>query len=99
MDPWSNRIVEVVREVKSSVLKINTYAQKNGKEVTKGSGSGFLFSSDGYLFTNSHVVQGGSRFTVSQEDGSTTEALLVGEDPDRDLAVLKVLFQLQNLYF
>ena len=56
-----------------------------------GQGSGVILSADGYLVTNNHVVEGGSRFVVHLSDGRTLQAKLVGEpDPRSDLAVLKV---------
>jgi len=49
-----------------------------------------LFSSDGYLFTNSHVVHNGRLIKIKLYDGSTAQATLIGEDPDTDLAILKI---------
>ncbi|BDA77782.1 serine protease [Leptospira kobayashii] len=89
MDEFSKIIIQAVGRAKSSVVKIDTIKNQNGKSGVGGSGSGFLFSSDGYLFTNSHVVQGGHQFKTTLHDGSQSEAVLVGEDPDTDLAVLK----------
>lgn len=89
MDDFSKIIINAVNKAKASVVKIDTFKNVNGKENPTGSGSGFLFSSDGYLFTNSHVVHGGKKFKTTLFDGSQYEAVLVGEDPDTDLAVLK----------
>src|SRR5947207_2366001 len=53
-------------------------------------GSGFVWSSDGIIVTNNHVVEGASKITVNFQDGSQHTAKLVGVDPDSDVAVLRV---------
>ena len=55
-----------------------------------GSGSGIIISSDGYIVTNAHVVDGAEGFSVKFYDGTREEAILVGMDPKSDLAVIKV---------
>lgn len=55
-----------------------------------GSGSGFVFSSDGYIVTNNHVVDGGSSYEVVLANGERRRAELIGTDVDSDLAVIKV---------
>jgi S1-C subfamily serine protease len=90
MDAFSKMIIEAVDKVKNAVVKIDVYRNANGKFRAAGSGSGFVFSSDGLIFTNSHVVHGADRIMVSLLNENEIEAQLVGEDPDTDLAILKV---------
>lgn len=54
------------------------------------SGTGFVVSTDGYIITNCHVIDGGSKFTVSFEDGRTFDAKLIGSDAANDVALLKI---------
>lgn len=90
MDPFSNMVIEAVSKVKNAVVKIDVYRGANGKFRPAGTGSGFIFSSDGLVFTNSHVVHGADRIMVGLLNENEIEATLVGEDPDTDLAILKI---------
>jgi S1-C subfamily serine protease len=90
MDAYSTTIIDAVEKVKTAVVKIELYKRDKNKEVLAGTGSGFLFSSDGFLFTNSHVVHNAEIIKIKLHDGSTLIASLIGEDPDTDLAILKI---------
>lgn len=90
MDSFSKMIIEAVDKVKNAVVKIDVYKKVNGKFQPAGSGSGFIFSSDGLIFTNSHVVHDAERIMVSLLNENEIEATLIGEDPDTDLAILKI---------
>nr|WKN37638.1 trypsin-like peptidase domain-containing protein [Tunicatimonas sp. TK19036] len=90
MDSFSETVVSAVEKTKGSVVKIDILKHQHGKLRPAGSGSGFIFSSDGYLFTNSHVVTGAERIRVTLLDGMEVEAQLIGNDPDTDLAILKI---------
>ncbi len=90
MDSYSATIIDAVEKVKTAVVKIELYKKDKNKEVPDGTGSGFLFSSDGFLFTNSHVVHNAEIIKVKLYDGSNRLATLIGEDPDTDLAILKI---------
>ena len=90
MDSYSQIIINAVERLRTSVVKIEQFDVKEGREAVTGTGTGFLFSSDGYLFTNSHVVKKAKHLRTILYDGSIHHAALIGEDPYTDLAILKI---------
>ena len=90
MDAYSQMIVDAVALVKNAVVKIDVYKKVGEKLRPAGSGSGFIFSSDGLIFTNCHVVNDAEKIMVSLLNENEIEATLIGKDPDTDLAILKI---------
>jgi S1-C subfamily serine protease len=91
LDAYSAAVVRVAEQVSPAVVKIDALRRTaQGQETGAGSGSGFLFTPDGLILTNSHVVADAARLQVSLADGLDADAQLIGQDPHTDLAVLKV---------
>jgi S1-C subfamily serine protease len=93
MDTFSTMIIEAVDKIKNAVVKIDVYKTVKGKLRPAGSGSGFIFSSDGLVFTNCHVIEGAEKIMVGLLDENEIEGTLIGKDPDTDLAILKIYAQ------
>lgn len=90
MDAFSEMIIKAVDLTKNAVVKIDVFKTIRGKLRHAGSGSGFIFSSDGFIFTNSHVVEGAEKIMVSLLNENEIEGHLIGKDPHTDLAILKI---------
>ncbi len=87
LDPYSEAVARAFDRAGPAVAKVNAFGP-NGRPM--GHGSAVLFTPDGYLMTNSHVVAGARALRVSLTDGRDLEASLAGDDPATDLAVLRV---------
>jgi S1-C subfamily serine protease len=93
LDSYSRTITEVVDLVSPQVVHIKVQMARRssrGPMETEGSGSGFFFTTDGFIITNSHVVHGAKKIEVVLVDGSHYDARIVGDDPDSDLAVIRI---------
>lgn len=94
LDAYSAAVVGAVERVGPSVAHLEVWSSSatrpRSARADAGSGSGFVFTPDGFLLTNSHVVDGATTVRASFADGSSYAAEVVGRDPDTDLAVLRV---------
>jgi S1-C subfamily serine protease len=94
LDSYSRTVISALERVQPAVAFISverrTPADGARPRMRGGTGSGFLFTPDGYLLTNSHVIHGGTHFGVTLADGAQYDASIVGDDPSTDLAVLRI---------
>jgi S1-C subfamily serine protease len=94
LDAYSHAVVGAAEKISPSVVKIDvTQSSKTRSGESRerqGGGSGFVFTPDGLIFTNSHVVHDASKIQVSLADGGRFRAHIMGEDPATDLAVIRI---------
>src|SRR5476649_489958 len=92
LDAYSNAVVAAVDRVGPSVVYVDVRgnSERPRDKERHGSGSGFVFTTDGLILTNSHVVSAARSIQVSFADGSSAQADLIGDDPDTDLALLRI---------
>lgn len=84
-----NTFQKIYAQVNPSVVNIQI-TESYGPSYVSGEGSGFVWDAAGHIVTNNHVVENASQITVVFSDGTTTEAKLIGNDPESDLAVIQV---------
>lgn len=87
LDAFSQAVTRVVDRVGPAVVRVETKPAA-GKQP-HGFGSGVVISPDGFILTNSHVVQGAREMRIATPDGLTLDATVLGDDPDTDLALLR----------
>ncbi|MCB9013298.1 MAG: trypsin-like peptidase domain-containing protein [Bacteroidales bacterium] len=95
LDSYSSAVSSVVKNTSQSVVHIRVSKKgvdpKTKKEILmNAAGSGFVISSDGYIITNNHVIEGAHTIEVGFADGMEHRAELIGTDPSTDIAVIKV---------
>ena len=93
LDSYSRTVTCVVEKVGPTVVNIRVHRadrERQPDSESGGTGSGFLIAPDGFIFTNSHVVHGAGRMEVTLADGRVFAASMTGEDPETDLAVIRI---------
>src|ERR1700744_6151446 len=87
LDPYSAQVMQAFDRVGPAVVHVTAFT-RDGRPA--GQGSGVIFTPDGYVLTNSHVVGGAARLQASLTDGQSFEPALIGDDPATDIAVLRL---------
>src|SRR4030095_7656101 len=91
LDEYSRTVVSAVDRVAPAVANIEIQQRsKSHRRQIGGTGSGFVITPDGFILTNSHVVHGASRIIVNLSDGHDYPAQLLGDEPEIDLAVIRI---------
>jgi S1-C subfamily serine protease len=92
LDAYSRAVIGVVERVGPAVVRVDRLreSRRTRRARSEGSGSGFVFTPDGLILTNSHVVSGAEHLDVTTADGHRYDADVLGEDADTDLAVLRI---------
>jgi S1-C subfamily serine protease len=92
LDAYSRAVIDVVETVSPAVVRLDVRSAEQGRASARqgGTGSGVIVSPDGLVLTNSHVVGGAARIRATTAEGQNLTAQVVGDDPDTDLALVRV---------
>ena len=98
LDAYSQVVTSVVEQVSPAVVNIDVQRWVRGRsriyqpftQEVSSNGSGFIFTQDGYILTNSHVVHNASKIKVTLCDGRSYDGEMIGDDPDTDVAVIRI---------